>query len=318
MVRQKITDRNGNQATITYANGNSPEITRVATSDGRSLTFTYADSGTLSHRITSITGASGQTYEYYYRSVPGILGAYYLMAVRRPDGSGGWGYLYNDLLSDPLAGSYHLKTVYHPHGGVVNYGYNYVNFDPQGTPGPAGRSVVVSGKSVRWVNEQAAVNWSYAYSPGGSEQYDTTTVTSPYATTVYRHIGPNYHSGSGTVWMVGLLMEKRIGSSQVETYTWDKQQISSELNFRPGLFVGKFDPVFYAPVMTSKRIFREGATYHTVYGQFDDYDNPATVEEFGPNGGTRTTTLTYRIDPAKWIIHQVQNETTWVPHASYL
>ena len=71
---------------------------------------------------------------------------------------------------------------------------------------------------------------------------------------MYRHIGPNYHSGSGMVWMVGLLMEKQIGSSQAETYTWNKQQLSGELNFRPGLFVGKFDPVLYAPVMTGKRI----------------------------------------------------------------
>lgn len=306
----KITDRNGNYANITYANANSPEITSVTTNDGRSLTFTYADSGRLGHRVTSITGAPGQTYEYYYQNIPGTLDSYYLLAVRRPDGSWGWAYLYNSLLPDMLPGSYHLKTLYHPYGGVINYSYSYVNFDPQQTPGPSGLSVVVSGKSAKWSNTQTA-NWAYAYAPGTTGQYDTTTVTGPYTTTMYRHVGASYSATD--VWMVGLLMEKQVGSSQTETYTWDKQQISHENNFRPGLFVTKVDPVTYAPMMTGKLISREGATYQTTYSQFDTYGNPQVIEESGPNGGVRSKALTYYLDPAKWIIHQVQDEITSVP-----
>lgn len=308
----KITDRNGNYATITYANPGSPEITSVTTNDGRSLTFTYADSGLLSHRLISVTGAPGQTYEYFYLNIPNTTDQYYLFGMRRPDQAWGWIYLYNDLLPDLLPGSYHLKTINHAHGGVINYSYSYVNFDPIQTPGAPGQSVVVSGKSVKWSNTQTA-NWSYAYAPGTSGQYDITTVTGPYATTIYRHIGANY-GAMGTVWMVGLLMEKQTGSSQTETYTWDKQKISHENNFRPGLFVTKVDPETYAPMMTSKLVSRDGATYQTTYSQFDTYGNPQVIEESGPNGGIRSKALTYYLDPAKWIIHQAQDELTSVPN----
>ncbi len=69
----KITDRNDNYATINYAAGSSPEITSISTNDGRSINFTYADSGMLSRRITGIIGSSGQAYYYNYQAAPALV-----------------------------------------------------------------------------------------------------------------------------------------------------------------------------------------------------------------------------------------------------
>ncbi|WP_221227833.1 RHS repeat domain-containing protein [Rhodocyclus tenuis] len=296
----KITDRNGNYATVSYANGSSPEITSVTTSDGRSLSFSYADSGTLTRRIASITGSGGQTYSYGYQDVSGVAGLYYLTTVTRPGGTT-WNFSYNGNLGGP-AGSYLMNRATYPEGGYINYSYGYVYFDTQANP--SYRTDVVTAKSL-----SIGGSWSFAYTPGSLNNYDTTTVTSPVGTTTYKHIGPNY-SSSGTVWMVGLLMSKTTGSLQTETYTWTKQKIGSENFLRPGQFVLKVDAgETNAPLMTQRTITRDGATYTTSYSNFDAYGNPQTVSESGPNGGARTTSLSYYINTTKWIVKQAENET---------
>lgn len=297
----KITDKNGNYANVTYAASGTPQISSVSTNDGRSISFTYADSGLESRRITSINGA-GQTYGYTYQSIPNVTGRYNLSTVSRPDGTS-WNYSYNgNLGTGSTPGSYIMNRVTHPQGGYINYGYAFVSFDAQANP--TSRSTVVVSKSI-----STGGNWSFGYTPGSPGGFDTTIVNSPTGTTTYKHAGPNY-SSSGTVWMVGLLMSKTIGGSQTETYTWDKQQISGENNVRPGAFVLKVDAgAVNAPILAQKNIVRDGATYTTTYGGFDTYGNPTTITESGTNGGNRTTSLSYYVDTAKWIINQVQNES---------
>jgi len=110
--------------------------------------------------------------------------------------------------------------------------------------------------------------------------------------------------------MVGLLMSKTIGSAQTETYTWDKQKISSENYFRPGAFVLKVDSgATNAPILTKRTINRDGATYTTTYSTFDSYGNPGNVSESGTSGGSRPTSLTYYTNTSKWIVKQIQNES---------
>lgn len=294
----KITDRNGNYATIAYAASSSPEISSVTTSDGRSLSFTYLDSGTLSRRISTVSGA-GQTYTYGYTAVSGVSAEYFLTSVTRPD-STSWSYSYNGSLT--TAGSYVMSSMRFPQGGTISYGYGYVYFDQQANP--SYRSQVVTGKSM-----STGGSWSFSYSPGAAGTYDTTTVNTPSGTITYKHVGPNY-SSSGTVWMVGLLMSKQIGSTQTETYTWSSQSISIENLARPGEFLTKVDTgAVNAPVLASKVITRDGASFTTNYSNFDAYGNPQTVAESGPNGGSRTTTLSYYVNTSKWIVKQPQNES---------
>ena len=296
---KKITDRNGNYISINYVATGSPEIRNISTSDGRSLTFAYEGAGTLSARIRSISGA-GQTYQYNYQP-SGISGVYQLSRVVRPDNND-WAYQYNGNTGS-AAGSYMMRSVKVPQGGTVEYSYGYQYFDTQSNP--LSRSHVITRKTM-----STGGTWNFTYVPGGPGSLDTTTVSSPAGNIVYKHFGPAY-AGPGNIWKVGLLAEKRIGSEQTEQYVWEGQQISGETYYRPGAFVTKIDYLqTNAPVLAAKTITRDGATYRTTYSNFDGYGNPRSVSESGPNGGSRTTNISYYVNTQKWIVKQAEDENS--------
>lgn len=294
----KITDRNGNTATISYVSAASPEIKSVTTNDGRVVTFRYLDSGKLSHRIDSING-EGMTYDYNYTLIPNTTDKYYLTSVTRPDGRR-WQYSYNGH-SNTQAGNYLVSKVTYPLGGEINYSYGFVYFDSQANP--SSRSTTVKTKT-----NSLGGTWQYAYDPGSVGNLDVTTIDSPAGRQIFRHVGPNY-SSSGTVWMVGLLISRTFGDQRFETYTWNPQKIGSEDNSRPGAFVLKVDArAVYAPVLAKRVINQNGAVYETSYPTFDGYGNPERMVESGPNGGTRSTALGYYINSGKWIVQQLATE----------
>jgi RHS repeat-associated protein len=298
-----ITDRNGNTATVAYAAAATPEIRSVTTSDGRSISFAYLDSGTMSRRISTIT-TGNRVWTYGYQAISGVTGSYFLTSVRRPDATS-WQYAYNGIVGAENANNYQMLRMTYPQGGTVTYGYALTQFDATAT---APREVVVNSKS-----SSDGGSWSYAYSPGTGSTLDTTTVTTPAGTIVYKHVGPNY-AVSGTVWKIGLLMEKTLSQSgsvlQSEAYVWDKQKISEENNARPGAYATRVDTETYAPILTQRTIVRDGVTYQSTFSNFDGYGNAGTVVEAGPNGGSRTTQLTYYINTSLWIVNQVDDETT--------
>lgn len=297
---KKISDRNGNSITVNYLNSTTSEISTVTASDGRKLTFTYNNSGSTNHRIATITGATGQNWKYNYTAIPNVASQYFLTEVVRPD-SRSWKYSYNANLGN-TPGSFLLKDFTYPQGGKVSYTYAHVFFDSASNP--YSLSTVVKTKAT-----SDGGNWSFTYKPGNFNVYDETEVITPSGKVVYKHIGP-HHGGSGSVWKVGLLVEKQIGTVQTETYTWDKQVISPENYLRPGAFVTKVDLESYAPILTQKKIVRDGVTYNTTFSEFDAYGNPGKTVESGPNGGSKTTNTTYYINTSKWIVNQVSDETT--------
>lgn len=267
----RITDRNGNFAVINYAAAASPEVTSITTSDGRSISFTYADPGTASRRVTSITASGGQTYSYSYQPVAGTMGLFHLTGVRRPDGSS-WTFSYNGNWG-ASPGSYLLSRVTYPQGGTIDYGYGFVSFDAQANP--SFRSTVVTTRT-----QSPGGTWTYAYAPGGPGVHDTTTVTAPSGVTTYRHIGPNFVS-NGSVWMVGLLVSKSVGALETQTYTWGKQKIGNENYFRPGRFVRKVDAgETNAPVLLQRTLVRGGATYSVSMSNHDGYGKPARGDQY--------------------------------------
>lgn len=298
----KITDRNGNYADIAYMAQFQREITSITANDGRSISFSYhsADPAQLARRIYQISSGS-QVYTYAYEKLTNTTSAYILTSVTRPD-SNKWQYNYNGDRQS-LPGSYVMNKTTHPQGGTVDYEYGFVRFDPQQNLNY--QSTVITRKT-----RSAGGVWQFAYSPGNSQgAYDTTTVTTPTGTETYQHCGPNCAS-NGTVWKVGLLMSKTLGSLQTETYAWDKQKISNETYSRNGRHSQKFDwNETNAAVQTRRVINRDGATYTTSYSNFDSYGNPGQVTESGTSGGNRSTTLTYYTNSSKWIVKQVQNET---------
>jgi len=297
----KISDRNGNTATISYTGTAKPEVSSISTNDGRTVTFTYEalGSGELYRRIASIS-TSGHTYQYDYQAISGVSGAYQLTAVRRPDGNS-WKYAYNANLNT-TPGSYLLNKATYPEGGSLSYTYGHVYFDS--VSNALSRSTVVTRKT-----SSDGGTWTFAYTPGSTGTLDTTKVTTPSGTLTYRHYGPNYAT-SGSLWMVGLLAEKQIGTIHKEVLDWSSQAISTQDYKRPGAWKAtRLDSDTHAPVLASRVITRDGQTYRTTFSSFDSFGNPRTLTETGPNGGSRTTSLTYYTNTSKWIVQQVEDET---------
>ncbi|MCX7069372.1 MAG: DUF6531 domain-containing protein [Gammaproteobacteria bacterium] len=296
----KITDRNGNNATISYAGPSSSQINSVSTSDGRLVTFTYADAGLDTRRITKI--ASGlAVWNYSYTAIPGtVSGRYYLSKATRPDGLS-WNYSYNP--KQTVAGSLCLSSVTYPEGGVINYAYSFVNFEAGTALQSKYTATVISKKTL-----STGQFWNFTYLPGSANAYDTTTVDGPSGSTIYKHVGAN-NSITGKVWTVGLLISKTVNNIQTESYIWEPQQISPELYRRPGAYFNYNDNATYAPVLKQKQITRDGAFYRTDFANYDANGNPQSIIEAGANGASRNKALTYNVIPAKWIIRDLKSET---------
>jgi YD repeat-containing protein len=295
----KITDRNGNSATINYSSNTLlPEINSITTNDERSIIFDYDDSGTMKRRLKSITGAA-QTYSYGYTQIASS-NKYFLSSTTRPDGNT-WDYYYNDY-SASTRGIYLMNRVDTPQGGSINYEYTRVNTATDTFGDIEGSANMVTKKSI------GSAVWIFNYTPGSTTNYDTTTVDSPAGRTVYQHIGPNRVT-NGDLWKIGLLVNKNIGDVQTESYAWEKDRISGERISRGTGVYTKYDDAYYAPRLAQKIITRDGAQYSTTYSNYDGYGNARTITESGTNEGNRTTTLTYYVDTTKWIINQVRDET---------
>lgn len=289
---RRIEDRYGNSMTFTYA-GPAGNLSSITTSDGRQMNFSYVQRAGFWY-VSSISGA-GRTWTYNYRNADRLQVVDYLNSVMRPDGNQ-WHYDYLPFQGTTQAGSYSLRSLTYPQGGQIYYTYGYVQFTSEL---PGDRTTVVSTKGT------TDGTWFFSYSPGSLGVLAQTTVTTPVGQIVYRHFGYNTVA-SGTVWKVGLLAEKHTGSEQSEYYDWGSQFISSEWLQRPVGFQAKFDSGTYVPIMTRKRIARDGANYTTDYSNHDIYGNPQNVSESGTH--SRTTLIDYYYNTAKWIVKQVRNE----------
>ncbi|MTW02263.1 RHS repeat protein [Duganella ginsengisoli] len=102
-------------------------------------------------------------------------------------------------------------------------------------------------------------------------------------------------------------MEKSDNLGNKETYTWSQREITADRRRFQGPEL-VWDAKTWAADMASRTIYRDGATYTTTFSNYDQYGNAGTIVESGPNGGSRTTTRTYNIDTAKWLIGQVKDE----------
>jgi hypothetical protein len=267
-----IYDRNSNYASINYsATSILPEITSITTKDGRSVSFDYFDQGLMNRRLKSISSA-GQTYYYNYSGrIGGNSDNYFLTSVTRPDGTS-WKYTYNDYFGSSAYGSYMLKRVITPQGGSIDYYYSSMVAETDWWGETVNRATVVSKKL-----SSDGGTWTFTYPTRKIGELDTTIVDGPSGRTEYKHIGPNYAT-SGSLWTIGLLRSKTIGNTQTESYTWDKLRISGQRIAKGTGFYTKYDDAFYAPVLSQKTIYRDGANYSTTYSNYDTFGNVGTAD----------------------------------------
>jgi len=305
-----ITDRNGNSMSLTYAFVNGVmAVAGVTTGDGRSVTYNY--SGSVLNTITD----GARTWTYIYGAGPGA-GLPYLKEVVRPDGTS-WKYDYD-------ATHFAIGKITYPQGGTIDYTYAFVFF-AQNPSIP--RSTVVTQKVARPDGAPASSGqtWTWTYEPATSPivfnpdntfdmsippsaaqapTVDKTSVTGPDESRTYYHVG--YNSASpGVVYAIGF----QLGSSspaQNEAFQATFIRISNQPNARPGDTL-VFDATTSAPLTTFHGVGRSGESFTTSYGNFDNFANPHTITETGTN--TRTTNVTYYVDPVKWIIRVKKDET---------
>ena len=312
----RIEDRNGNWLNISYNTtaqsiGIDPIFSQITSSDGRNVSFSYANTTNALQVLLSSISANGQTWSYNYAPATAPYNGehFQLTSVTRPDGLS-WRYSYHSLAVN-TPGDRLLNSVTYPHGATTSYDYGHMclnstaaaNYQCSGILGIF-YSLVVNRKT-NGGRDVTSGTWTYDYSPTSTE--DVTTVTFPGGRHVYKHFNTRQVYGSSTfggkrLWQIGLLKEKLTydGGSLVnrEIYTWDAPYlISNELYIRPpydgsdGYHPTYFDNDVWAPVLVRKDIVRDGGTYTTTYGSFDSSYNPQTISESGQ--ASRTTSVSY-------------------------
>lgn len=272
--------------------------------------------------LSKVTLPNGQTHEYDYYE----------------PGDRQWPNAQNELAS-----MYRIESIKGVHGGVTTYDYVWQEFGqriyddehfegfPPGAPMPATSYSRVSRKATF----DGGV-WTYAYAPSLTPgQYDVTTITGPPATAVYKFIGRTFSASTpgnpgllgvppecglmdAKLSRIGMLAEKHIGSDYSETYQWADVGFTWLVDFihrgRP-LGVtwqqapGACQRGVFLSVLAKRTVAINGAQYATEHLAYDQYGNPTSIRESGPNGGSRTITRTYYHNQALNIRNRVDDET---------
>jgi len=293
---ERITDRNGNSLSIAYTTvAGRLLISSVTASDGRFVSFGHTVQSDGTPLYSSIS-ANGYSWSFSYAGDPASPGVWYLTAVTRPV-AGAWTYDYN-FSNSSAVGQFCLRSLRYPTGGTISYQYGRVSF---GSSAGGMQSTVVLSKSA------SGGSWRFSYAPStGFGIADATTVTTPSGTEVYRHVGWGT-VGNNELWKVGLLLQRTTGSVHSESLQWSSQQVAAQSYYRPDQSRLVTDAATFAPVLVSRTIVQDGTTYRTTYAGFDSYGNPATIAESG--NATRSRSLTWFVNPSRWIIHAPASET---------
>lgn len=341
----RIVDRNGNVLNLNYTQVNGVwAVSNIShASDGRSVTFSYDDSG-----LAAITDGT-RTWEYTMQMIDGRN---YLTEVTRPD-SLSWKFAYRT--SSPGTGS--MNRVEYPSGGTVDYTYDHVYFRVGG-PNPNPSTVIKTKVSTPGGgSSDPAATWTYNYAPattnlpyrdngdgtltywhtvppvgtapiGGDfspSQLDITTIEGPEAgrTVTHYHIGARSVNFAGAA---GRAIGRYLGSVsplEVVNYGYHDIRISGQSDVTGGQH-GTAESATYAGVRNSELRERgpaPGGGFYETFGVersgFDVWGNPALLTERGFGGSaedpakrihTRTRALTYDINTSRWLIRQVSSE----------
>ncbi len=313
----RIIDRNGNWFNIAYKilPRGVAAITEVTSSDGRIVKFAYTGSN-----LSSITDElTGRVWRYTVQQ--GEADHNKLSEVQRPDGLS-WKFAYQ--ASSPGKGS--LQRVEYPSGGSIDYVYGTLNFHkgfldtsmrtvlkqkiastntPDGLTGTWTWDYQISSEELKNLSTDGYVYYEYAVPPPNREQVNITKIIDPLGqTSEYYYMGIKSVNGSNS--LVGTYLGKAT-PDEMELVGHTDIEISSQLevdHLRFGMPGGHVSA--RVPHLVWKS--RNGATHEISKRSFDAWGNPGLIEETGDNGEfqfVRKTLATYRVDTARWLLHQV-------------
>jgi len=315
----RIEDTNGNWINIQYRRTTGKKvIDNITTNDNREVRYNYVNENQAYMTLSSIEvvnrNVPNQTWKYEYSD---YLNLSVLTKVVRPDRSE-WNYDYDrsgSLSPLPL-----LNNITYPWGGTIDYTYKLHDFIPglgiQAKP-------VIATKTVRddIINNNQVIpiagDWTFEYSQGIDQngngiiengEFDKTTVTTPTAEYTYEHIGVFPSASAYNLWAVGLPIYVTIKNKdgdllQRTASSWERQAISAEEYTRGGGV--RNDDATYAPILTSKSIFRDNVNYYTNYSNHNSYGKPETVTTTSNIANeSKRSDYTYFIDTTRNIIKQ--------------
>lgn len=360
-------DVNGNWIQFDYTDvlergAQRPRLSRVTSSDGRELNFSYVQSPLLHegqpyYRLDRVSTGYGSSWTYGYDSEGR------LSSVSDPV-SRTWMYEYhprpafnvntgliqglaNHAQPDWAKGN-HLSKISVPTGGSYTIDYAPSEVRGRGTWAYEGLAAEMQEDAsnnwytmgdeallvrANWTIRVSSIansngdSWAYQYAPARSQgAYDVTTVSTPAGVIAHKFIGEGFFVPTANwssnplvfdyvgafkpnAWMVGLPVEKSWGSDRVEKYEWTPRTHSSIYYSAYSGFVGLRDEVTYAAVPSKITILQGGASYVTTLSNYDSFGNPGLKVEVGPNGGNRSTVLSYLNDTTQWIIGRPKDES---------
>lgn len=302
----------------------SSRISKIDTSDGRSLEFSYDPT---SGRLLSIQDNTDRVWRYFHETIPrATQDASYqvLRAVELPTGQT-WKYEYKNEITNRK--NRKISLVKFPAGGTASFEYQDFYYQEWisscADADDVGDFATVTQARVKTVRRSDGSNYSYGFTRGrpAMGELDVTTVVGPEGTTTYKFMGASYsmelqtpqcREGGGVfqnnAWQVGRLMERIDAAGNREINVWQRRQIYPDAWY---LFDAGYvwDERFWIADLASKTTIRDGLSYVTRYSNYDAYGNVGKIEELDPRGSVRTTTRTYHIDTSKNILNQLKNET---------
>ena len=317
---KKVTDPAGNWLAFEYRKidaltpitGYSP--TRITSSDGRQVDFTYNET---TRRLLSMQDNTGRVWTYEHALSEPRSSAPTLLGVTLP-GNETWRYTYApgpefsyDQAQNARTGK--LETLTYPEGGTVAFEVAAVPFNYISYSGGNAHVAQENRERVVRVTRSNGEQWTYVYSHGGQGQYDTTIETTPVGVNTYKFIGSGFvlpaSQGSAVenIWQLGHLIEKSDQFGNQEINMWTKREVSAHaLQYNGPEQMN--DSKIWAADLAERKIVRDGAAYVTKYSGYDSYGNPGSLTEIGPSGETRVTTNTYYINTDKWIVNRIKDE----------
>jgi RHS repeat-associated protein len=301
-----IVDSHNNRISVAYVADQSGAVSSITDTYNRTVTFSYT-TDVDGKRLASIT-ANNNVYTYSYTAYTGAntsgtgrIGLpgkrRFLTEVTPPSGpSYSYTYGYQNTL---VQNQYALTSLTLPSGGTTTYTYGNASFFTGRETVPFS---VVTGRTVGG-RAVTPATWSYAYvSPASGTALHTTTITRPDGKKdIHKIHGFGFVAGknaTGSTWMVGLPAElSHADGAEVETFSWNAGNSVSNATYSAPAYSTNCGPYMVwdtsvtAPVMTQRKVTRNGVDYTTTFSNFDAYGQAKTVTEAGQQ--TRTTTLTY-------------------------